>query len=117
MSSEQEAEQALRAAARSYIADEWRAALDSVSRALEADPRSYKALILAGDMYSLCGPELGVDEREGELRAISFFDRAIAAQPHHAEAYAHKAETLVYLGEYAAAIECADQAANMLDAH
>jgi tetratricopeptide (TPR) repeat protein len=91
-----------------YLADRPRVALDYLADSLEADPRCYEALVMAGEIYDRWASELGLDEREGSLVAVAYFDRAIAAQPDHAEAYADRAIALLHLEEYQAALRSAE---------
>ena len=98
-----------------YLADRPQVALDYLAEALDADPECYEALVMAGELHNLWAPELGLEDQEGPLKAISFFDRAIAVQPDHAEAYAEKALALLDLEEYAEAITCTDRGLALLD--
>jgi tetratricopeptide (TPR) repeat protein len=115
MSPEEITEKAVRAATRMYLADRPQVALDYLDEALEADPECYEALVMAGEVHDRWGPELGMEQREAALMAISFYDRAIAAQPDHAEAYAEKLLPLLDLDEYEAAIQCADRGLELFD--
>jgi tetratricopeptide (TPR) repeat protein len=117
MSPEEVTARAVRAASRMYLADRPQVALDYVAEALEADPHCYEALVMAGELYDRGGPELGLDEREASWMAVSYFDRAIAAQPEHSEAYAEKAIALCALGECQAAISSADAGLSVFDIH
>jgi tetratricopeptide (TPR) repeat protein len=91
--------------------------MDYILEALDADPQCYEALVFAGDLHSHSryGPDLALHEQDAARIAISFYDRAIRAQPDHAEAYAEKLIPLSVLGEYETAIECADHGLKLFD--
>src|SRR5688500_14523065 len=83
-----------------------RAVLGYLEEALAADPLCYEALVMAGDIWSLDQEELGVEVDEGSRIAVSFYNRAIAAQPDVAEAYAEKGRTLTCLERWEDALAC-----------
>jgi tetratricopeptide (TPR) repeat protein len=118
MSPEEITERALRAATDMYLAERPRVAMDYILEALDADPQCYEALVFAGDLYShsRLGADLTPHEHDAARMAISYYDRAIRVQPDHAEAYAEKLIPLSVLGEYDAAVECADQGLKLFDA-
>lgn len=70
---------------------------------------------MAGELYDFWGPELGLDDRLGALKAIEYFDRAIAVRPDHAEAYADKAIALLHLEEFEAALQTAELGLTLFD--
>jgi len=115
MSPEESTEQALRAACRLGEAGRVAEALQQLLAALEVDPLCREALVHAGDLYNWEGERLGLTEAEGSRRALPFYDRAISAQPDHAEAYAEKARALFFLDDYPQALACADQGLAVLD--
>ena len=117
MSPEEITEKAVRAASRMYLAHRPRVALEYLAEALEADPHCYEALVMAGELYDRWGEDIGLDEREASLTAVSYYDRAIAVQPDHAEAYAEKAIALLHLDEFRAALESADRGMAVFDIH
>jgi tetratricopeptide (TPR) repeat protein len=108
MSPEQITSQAIRRACRLTDTGRHRAALDVLLDALDADPLCREVLVYTGDLFAYDNDELGIQEHLSLLRAIELYDRAIAAQPDHAEAYAEKAQVLLYLEQWEAALACAE---------
>ena len=90
-------------------------ALAYLEEALEADPFCQEVLVFAGDLWVMHAEKLGVSVEEGEWRALSYYDRAIAAHPEHAEAYAEKCCVLLYQERYEEALACAERGFELLD--
>jgi tetratricopeptide (TPR) repeat protein len=65
--------------------------------ALEIEPRHLQALIYLGDIYTLCGDELGMESTAACQAALDCYDRALAIEWKLAEAWAGKTLTLFYL--------------------
>jgi tetratricopeptide (TPR) repeat protein len=108
MSFEQITERAITDANRVLNADRPKVALDYLADALEADPRSYEALVLTAEIYSLYADDLDDEPAAAQQEAIGLFDRAIAIRPEDPEAYASKALSLLYLDRVEDAVACAD---------
>lgn len=91
------------------------AAMACVTELLELDPECYRALTRGGEMYIGAADRLGVTAEEGRLRALGFFERAIAVRPELPDAYAGKALALLLLGRPADALAGAEQGLQLLD--
>lgn len=102
-------EASVRRASRFCRRDRCTDALALLEKALGIDPNCYDALVMAGELYCMQAPELGFEKREGDLRALDLFDRAIAARPGDAEAHNAKALALLHLGDWQEAIACVDR--------
>jgi tetratricopeptide (TPR) repeat protein len=115
MSPEQITEEAIDSAHRLIRAGRHQVALNVLLDALDADPLCREVLVDVGDLLTHRFEELGLEEQPALLRAIEFYDRAIAAQPDHAGAYAEKALALLYLEQNDAALACAEQGMALFD--
>jgi tetratricopeptide (TPR) repeat protein len=67
-----------------------RSALISAKRALLLDPSNYEAIVLIGNLYG------DSDDARSTSLALEYFDRAIGLDPEAPDAYASKAELLLY---------------------
>lgn len=76
-------------------------ALEQVDQALSIEKDNLKGLILKGDIL-FC--------MDDDQEALKYFDMAINADPHSAEAYGSKAGTLDVLGHYEEALYHCDKA-------
>jgi tetratricopeptide (TPR) repeat protein len=101
-------ERAVRDALRAMRSGRYLAAFGYLELAIEADPLCREALVLAGDVCYFQFDDLGITEAEGADSAVGYYDRAIAACPHHAEAYAEKSLCLHDRERYQEALECAE---------
>lgn len=111
---EETTEWAVSAASRAYRADRPRLALDYLDEALEADPKCYEALVMAGEVWDLFEEELGLAEGEGSRLALMYFERAITLQPDNSEAYAEMSGTLMHLNEHQRSLDAANRALELL---
>lgn len=71
-------------------------ALTCYQKALELDPKSYRAALFAGDVFF---------SKQEPAAAVTWFDRAIAIDPNQETAYRYRADALMRLGRTAEAGE------------
>ncbi|MFN3653620.1 MAG: DUF3856 domain-containing protein [Armatimonadota bacterium] len=92
----------------------WRCLLE----ALQIEPDHLEALTLAGDLALLewddidC-PEIR-DAKTGCAIALSYYERALAIEPRHADPWAGKALALVWLGRFEEALAAAEKGLEVL---
>ena len=115
MSPEVITERAVRRAFRLQELGRYHSALDCLQEALEHDPLCREILVHIGDLYLYDSDELGLDQDQGDRKALEFYDRAIAAWPDHAEAYAEKSQALLYFERYEEALACAERGLQLFD--
>jgi tetratricopeptide (TPR) repeat protein len=109
------AKRAVDAALEMHQAECPREALACLNVALEDEPERYEALVRMGELYTDCGPELGLAEPESFATAVTYFNRAIEVDPDNPEAYAERGKPLLYLERYEEALECARMGLARLD--
>lgn len=89
-------------------------ALSYAQAALEIDPGHVQALILVGEIHTLCPDELGLDTATSYAIALEHLNRALDIEPRHAEAWGDRGLTLIYAQRFEEALDAAERGLSVL---